>query len=861
MGITNKEVTSPNQTQPVGDCKGSCPVVLPGSAADEPKAVDLSTIPAEAVHKLTLSIGGMTCAACVRRVEQALSGVPGVAEANVNIATEKATITYDQRVTDVGLLRSTVEEAGYTVRDPESAKLTISVGGMTCAACVRRVEQALAKVPGVETASVNLATEKATVSYDPTVVAVSDLKTAIVEAGYEFRGTESEELVDIERVAREREFRGVKRRFLGAAILAVIIMTLSMKNMVPVIRDLDRQLTWYILFVLTTPVLFWAGRPFFVNAWKAATHKTTDMNTLVSLGTLAAYLYSAVATFAPGVFEGVGVEIHVYYESAAMIIAFILLGKVLEAKAKGRTSEAIKKLMGLKPKTARVVVDGVEKDIPVDEVAVGDLVVVRPGEKVPVDGVVVEGHSTVDESMITGESIPVEKFLDSVVIGATVNKTGSFKFKATKVGAESALAQIIKLVEDAQGSKAPIQRLADQVAAIFVPVVLGIASLTFVIWFVWGPQPSLTFAFLSFVSVMIIACPCAMGLATPTGIMVGTGKGAEYGVLIKGGESLETAHKITAVIFDKTGTLTRGRPLVTDIHSLGEVSPDRVLALAASAERGSEHPLGEAIVRAAEEKQLDIPQAVDFEALPGSGVKAVVDDKVLLLGNARHMKDHGVAIESATKITEDLAEEGKTPMFIGYDGVAIGVVAVADVLKENSASAVSELKSMGLSVIVLTGDNRRTGEAIGRKVGADRVLSEVLPADKAEQVRKLQAEGQVVAMVGDGINDAPALAAADVGIAIGTGTDVAMEASDIALMRDDLFGVITAIKLSKRTMRTIKQNLFWAFIYNSLGIPIAAGILYPFFGILLNPIVAAAAMAMSSVSVVSNSLRLKNFKP
>ena len=861
MNITDKEMNTANEIKSKEDSTGSCPVVLPQDESLEKNKTFASDLPAGSQGKLTLSIGGMTCAACVRRVEQALANVPGVAEANVNIATEKATITYDQRTTDVALLKTTVEEAGYSVRETGSSKLTISVGGMTCAACVRRVEQALAKVPGVSQADVNLATEKATVSYDSAAVTVADLRKAIEDAGYEFRGTESEDLVDIEREAREREYLGVKRRFLGATVMALLIMALSMKNMLPVLRDLDRQLSWYILFVLTTPVMFWAGRPFFVNAWKAALHKTTDMNTLVSIGTLAAYLYSTVATFVPKFFEGVGVEVHVYYESAAMIIAFILLGKVLEAKAKGRTSEAIKKLMGLKPKTARVVVNGVEKDVPVDEVAVGDLIVVRPGEKIPVDGVIIEGRSAVDESMITGESIPVEKSAASLVIGATVNKTGSFKFTATKVGAESALAQIIKLVEDAQGSKAPIQRLADQVAAVFVPVVLGIAALTFVIWLVWGPQPSLTFAFLSFVSVLIIACPCAMGLATPTGIMVGTGKGAEYGVLIKGGESLETAHKITAVIFDKTGTLTQGRPLVTDIHALGDASEDTVLALAASAERGSEHPLGEAIVRAAEEKQLEIPQASDFEALPGSGVKAMVDDKVLLLGNERHMKEHGVDIGSALNIVEELAEEGKTPMYIGYDGAVLGVVAVADVLKENSISAVAELKKMGLKVIVLTGDNHRTGEAMGRKVGADLVLSEVLPAEKAEKVRQLQAEGQIVAMVGDGINDAPALAAADVGIAIGTGTDVAMEASDIALMRDDLFGVITAIKLSKRTMRTIKQNLFWAFIYNTIGIPIAAGILYPFFGILLNPIVAAAAMAMSSVSVVSNSLRLKNFKP
>jgi Cu+-exporting ATPase len=544
-----------------------------------------------------------------------------------------------------------------------------------------------------------------------------------------------------------------------------------------------------------------------------------------------------------------------------MIITLILLGKMLEARAKGRTSEAIKKLMNLKPKTARVVRNGSEVEVPVETVKAGDMVVVRPGERIPVDGLVDSGHSAVDESMLTGESIPVEKSPGDEVIGATMNKTGSFTFKATKVGAESALAQIIKLVEDAQGSKAPIQRLADKVAAIFVPVVMAIAVVTFLIWYVVGPEPRLTFAFISFVTVLIIACPCAMGLATPTGIMVGTGKGAEYGVLIKGGESLETAHKITAVVFDKTGTLTEGRPKVTDVRVLNDLSEDDLIRLAASTEKGSEHPLGEAIVRAAEERSLTLDEVEKFSAVPGHGVEAIVGGRSVVLGSTKLMNDRGLDISKASVVGDELAEQGRTAMFVAVDGNLAGVIAVADTLKKDAVRAVTDLKKLGLKVFVLTGDNRQTGEAIGRQVGADQVISEVLPGQKADEVRRLQQEGHVVAMVGDGINDAPALAAADVGVAIGTGTDVAMEASDITLIRDDLGGVITAIKLSRQTMRVIRQNLFWAFFYNTIGIPVAAGILYPFFGILLSPIIASAAMAMSSVSVVSNSLRLKRFQP
>jgi len=590
-------------------------------------------------------------------------------------------------------------------------------------------------------------------------------------------------------------------------------------------------------------------------------HRTSDMNTLIAVGTSAAFIYSTVVTFFPGVFKTFGLNLGVYYDTAAMIITLILLGKMLEAIAKGHTSEAIKRLMGLRAKTARIVREGVELDIPVEEVRQGDWVVVRPGEKIPVDGIVREGLSAVDESMLTGESIPVEKHSGDRVMGATINKTGSFKFEATKVGKETVLAQIIKLVEEAQGSKAPIQRLADRVATIFVPTVILIALATFVIWLIFGPSPAFTFALLNFVAVLIIACPCAMGLATPTAIMVGTGRGAENGILIKNGESLETVHRVTTIVFDKTGTLTQGKPEVTDVAANGGFREEQVLSWAASVEKGSEHPLGEAIVHAAKEKGMQLSRVEAFEAIPGQGVKARIDGQHLLLGNLRLMEDNGVQADGLWHRAEKLAGQGKTPMIVALDGRAAGVVAVADTLKPNTREAVEALHRMGLEVIMITGDNERTAKAVASQIGIDRVLAEVLPWDKSQQVKKLQEEGKVVAMVGDGINDAPALAQADVGIAIGTGTDVAMESSDITLITGDLRAVIAAIQLSKRTIRTIKQNLFWAFIYNILGIPIAAGILYPFWGILLNPMIASAAMAMSSVSVVSNSLRLKRFHP
>jgi Cu+-exporting ATPase len=612
---------------------------------------------------------------------------------------------------------------------------------------------------------------------------------------------------------------------------------------------------------LQTPVQFWVGWQFYKGALAAARHKTSDMNTLIAVGTSAAYLYSVLATFFPGLFAAEGLAPKVYFDTAGAIIVLILLGRLLEARAKGQTSEAIKKLMGMQAKTAIVLVDGEEFELPIEDVQIGDTVIVKPGGKIPVDGVILEGHSAVDESMVTGESIPVEKTAGDEVVGATLNKTGTFKFKATKVGKDTMLAQIIKMVEEAQGSKPPIARLVDIIAGYFVPAVIGAAIVTFIIWYFFGPAPALTYALLNFVAVMIIACPCALGLATPTSVMVGTGKGAEHGVLIRGGEALETAHKLDAIVLDKTGTITKGEPAVTDVFAAEGYQPNEILSLAASAEKGSEHPLGEAIVEKAKENELKIGAPTDFNAIPGHGIEATVANKKLLLGNSKLMETKAVLLEDFERKSEEFSGQGKTPMLISVDGKIAGVIAVADTLKDNSRAAIAALHRLGLEVIMITGDNQRTADAIARQIGIDRTLAEILPEGKASEVKKLQAEGKKVGMVGDGINDAPALAQADVGFAIGTGTDVAMESADITLISGDLTGVVTAIALSKATIRNIKQNLFWAFAYNTILIPVAAGILFPFFGILLNPIFAAAAMGLSSVTVVTNALRLRRFKP
>jgi Cu+-exporting ATPase len=818
-------------------------------------------ISSKKAEKASVHITGMTCTTCAATIEKGLSETPGVEQARVDFASEKASVEYDPTKVDLAKIKNTISQIGYGVATKKSI---FPVGGMTCASCVARVEEALSGVPGVISASVNLASEKATVEYVEET-GLAELRQAVKDAGYEL-GPEVQALEDVATAAR-RQTRALRNRLIIAIALGVAIMVIGFGP-----SFVEKP---YLLWALATPVQFWAGWRFYRGAWGALRHKTADMNTLIAVGTSAAYFYSMVAVLFPSLFTTSGLEPHLYFDTSALIIALILLGRFLEARARGQTSEAIKKLIGMQPKTALVIRDSEEREIPVDDVQVGDLILVRPGERVPVDAIVRQGYSSIDESMITGESIPVEKKAGDEVIGATINKTGSLQIEASKVGKDTTLAHIIRMVEEAQGSKAPIQRLADVIASYFVPVVIGIATVTFIIWYFVGPPPALTFALLNFVAVLIIACPCALGLATPTAIMVGTGKGAEHGVLIRNGEALERSHQISAVLLDKTGTLTRGEPAVTDIVAVPSSSEEEVLRLAASAEHNSEHPLGEAVVKAALDKELQLSPPSEFNAIPGRGVEASVEGQRLFLGNIRLMKEKGFPLDGMEEKANELFGQGKTIMFLALDSQVVGIIALADTLKPNAKEAVKELHKMGIETVMLTGDNRRTAEAIAREVGIDHVLAEVLPEHKAEEVRKLQ-EGKVVAMVGDGINDAPALAQADVGIAIGTGTDVAMETGDITLISGDLTGVVTAISLSKRTMRTIKQNLFWAFAYNTALIPVAAGALYLVFGqtgvpsglhfILgdygfLNPILAAAAMAASSITVVSNSLRLRRFKP
>jgi Cu+-exporting ATPase len=694
----------------------------------------------------------------------------------------------------------------------------------------------------------------------------ADMKKAVEDAGYEL-GKEIEGLEDVSETS-QREVRKVRNRFIFAAILTIPIVVMMLT---PMFTGMN-----YLLWALATPVQFWAGWRFYKGAWGALKHRTTDMNTLIAVGSSAAYIYSVIATVFPGVFTSNGIKANVYFDTSAAIITLILLGRYLEARAKGQTSEAIKKLIGLQPKTAIVFRNGQEQQIPVEDVVAGDLIQVKPGERVPVDGIVRDGFSSLDESMITGESIPVEKKPGDEVIGATINKTGSFKFEATKIGKDTTLARIVRLVEEAQGSKAPVQKLADVIASYFVPIVIGIAVVTFLVWFFAGPSPHLTYAFLNFVAVLVIACPCALGLATPTAIIVGTGKGAEQGILIRSADTLERAHKINAVLLDKTGTLTQGKPAVTDIIAGAGYSHDEVLRLAASAEKNSEHSLAEAIVKTASEKKLALSPVSDFSAMPGLGIEAVVDGKQIVLGNLKLIEERKLILDELVFKANELVSAGKTVMFLSVEGQGAGLIALADTIKPEAQKVVHQLHKMGIEVAMVTGDNNRTAEAIARQAGIDRVFSEVLPENKADEVKKLQAEGKVVAMVGDGINDAPALAQADVGIAIGTGTDVAMETGAITLIRGELHGIVTAISLSKQTMRTIRQNLFWAFAYNVILIPVAAGVLYFVFkngtvpsGLkfalgdrgFLNPILAAAAMALSSITVVTNSLRLRSFKP
>ena len=772
-------------------------------------------------------------------------GAEGVSAANVNLAVEKAMVEYDPASAEPEAMIRAVEDAGYGVEKLENG---FGVTGMSCASCVGRVEKALRRMPGVLDVNVNLAAERATVEYLAGAAEMRDFERAVQDAGY---GVIREE----ERTAedeRGREYRRLRGQFFLAAVLTALVLIGSL----PMMLGFMVPVRWlnFALLALATPVQFWAGWRFYKGAWGALKHGQANMNTLVAVGTSAAYLYSAVATLAPGLFEG---RADVYFDTSSLIVTLILLGRLLEARARGRTGEAIKKLAGLQARTARVVRDGREIDIPVEEVEVGDVVIVRPGEKIPVDGVVVGGESAVDEAMISGESMPVTKREGDEVIGATINKTGTFRFRATKIGRDTALARIMRMVEEAQGSKAPIQRLADRISGVFVPVVMVLATLTFLLWLVFGPEPAFTLALLNFVAVLIIACPCAMGLATPTSIMVGTGRGAERGILVKGGEALEVAHRLTTVVLDKTGTLTKGEPRLTDVVVRDGFSEDGLLRLAASVERGSEHPLGEAIVAGA--WGLDLAESEDFDAPTGRGVRATVEGRSVLVGSRKLMDEYGIPEDGLSPELERLSGEGKTPVLVAVDGESAGIVAVADTLRAESREAVEALKKMGLDVAMITGDNERTALAVARELGIERVLAEVLPDQKSGEVKKLQAEGAVVAMVGDGINDAPALAQADVGIAIGTGTDVAMEAADLTLISGDVRGVVRAIKLSRATIRNIRQNLFWAFAYNVVLIPVAAGALYPFFGEagFLNPVFAAAAMALSSVTVVSNALRLR----
>ncbi|QUH25882.1 heavy metal translocating P-type ATPase [Serpentinicella alkaliphila] len=811
----------------------------------------------------TLQVNGMTCTACANAVERNLNKLDGVEYANVNFATEKLTISFDEDIVTKEDIFKRVEKLGYSLQEEDSLReITIPISGMTCSACAIAVEKALNKLNGIESSSVNFATEKVFINYDSSIVRISKIKQVIEKAGYKPLEIETEISIDKEKERREKEIKSLWTKFIISLIFTSPLFYISMGHMLgaplpsffdPHINDINFALAQLIL---TIPVML-VGYRFYTVGFTNLFKGSPNMDSLIAIGTSAAFIYGVYALI-----EIIGgnhsMVMELYFETAAVIITLILLGKYLETVSKGKTSEAIKQLMGLQPKTAIVIQDGKEIILPIEEVEVGDILVAKPGERIPVDGVVIEGYTSVDESMLTGESIPVEKKPGDKIIGGSINKNGSVNFEATKVGKDTALSQIIKLVEDAQGSKAPIAKMVDIISGYFVPIVIGIAVISTLLWLLTGH--SITFALTIFISVLVIACPCALGLATPTAIMVGTGKGAENGVLIKGGESLETAHKIETIVFDKTGTITEGKPKVTDIIVKDEITEEEILILSASAEKGSEHPLGEAIVKAAQERNLEHKKVDSFKAIPGHGIEVSIDNKLVLLGNKKLMNERNIEIDLQQE-SDRLASEGKTPMYISINGRLVGIIAVADVVKESSIRAIKKLHEIGIEVAMITGDNRRTAEAIARQVGIDIVLAEVLPEDKAMEVKKLQESGKKVAMVGDGINDAPALAQADVGMAIGSGTDVAMESADIVLMRSDLMDVVTAIQLSKKTINNIKQNLFWAFAYNTAGIPLAAGLLHVLGGPLLNPMFAAGAMALSSVSVVSNALRLRRFKP
>jgi Cu+-exporting ATPase len=849
--------------------------------------------------RIVLPIEGMSCASCAATVQEALQGAAGVTTAAVNYATARAAVEYDDAQINVGQLVKTVREAGYNCG---KATVTFGVEDLHYASSVAPLERELGRVPGVIRVVANQATEQATVEYVPGAVTAEMLERAVGDAG--FRVAEpiaAEDPLERERVARRRELHGLAWKFALAAVVAVLGMLGAMLLMAdrpmgtfkqfdllgrllmpPAVRLRDwiasqgyaLDLDWVKrgLGVLTLPVVLWSGQQFYRGAWSGFTHRTADMNTLIAVGTGAAFAYSAVATIAPGLFTSAGLPADVYYEAVAAIIALILLGRLLEARAKGRTSEAIRRLAGLKARTAHVRRDGTETDIAVEAVVPGDVVIVKPGEKIPVDGLVTEGASAVDESMLTGEALPVAKKAGDEVIGATVNTTGSITFRATRVGKDAALGQIIQLVEDAQATKAPIQGLADRVAGVFVPIVIACAIAAFVIWFDIGPQPALVFATVALVTVLIIACPCALGLATPTAILVGTGKAAEHGILIRGGDALQRLSEVRTVLLDKTGTITEGKPAVTHIVTAKKpdgtpIAPADVLKWAASVEQRSEHPLAQAILKAAKDKQVSLLPVEKFAAMEGRGVRGTVDRRIIEVISLRHARERSLELGTLGQDADRLAAQGRSPVIAVVNNTVYAVIAISDPIKPTSKAAVEHLKKMGLQVLMVSGDSKKGAEAVAKEVGVEDVIAEVLPSQKADLVRKFQRQrgggkaGGRVAMVGDGINDAPALAQADVGMAIGTGTDVAMEASDVTLIRGDLRAAVTAIQLARRTLRTIRVNLFWAFIYNVLGIPIAAGALYPFLGVMLSPVVASAAMAWSSLSVVLNALTLRRFKP
>ena len=811
--------------------------------------------------RIELPVSGLPLKEHSTHLESTLRALDGVGEVKVNVAVNRLEVQYDAGKVNVPQLVSAVKSIGFQVG---GTSVKIGIENLRCASCVKFIEDELKATKGVLNATVNIATQEATVDYLPQNTTLTELNKAIETWGYKPRIALSDAPVDKQEEAHAREYSRLMKMFWFAAIISVPVLLFAYPQYVPLIRDLSMETirwSWILSAVVTLPVLFYSGYDFFTGAWEAFKHRSANMNTLIALGTGAAWLYSTFAISFPKIFpEGTSEP---FYDVVSVVIALVVLGQALELRAKGQSSSAIKKLLGLQAKTARVIRDGKEMDIPVEEVLVGDVIQVRPGEKIPVDGVIVEGSSAVDESMLTGESMPASKKMGDEVIGATINKTGAFKFRTTKVGKDTALAQIVKMVQDAQNSKAPIARLADTVSGYFVPVVMILAVWTFVVWFAFGPQPQLVYALVTSVTVLIIACPCALGLATPMSLMVGIGKGAEHGILIRSGEALQNARSLNIVVLDKTGTITKGKPELTDVVLSDQsiVKDDELLRLASSVEKVSEHPLAQAIVDGAQARKLELAEVKDFEAIPGHGVSAKVENKNILIGNLKLMNRENIALGALEEKSKSLADDGKTPMFISIDGKAAGIIAVADTVKEDSAEAIKALQSIGIEVVMITGDNRRTAEAIARKVGITRVLAEVLPEDKAKNIQQLQAEGKKVAMVGDGINDAPALAQADVGLAIGTGTDVAIEASDITLIKGSLKGVVTAIEVSRATMNNIYQNLVGAFFYNTLGVPVAMGLLFPFFGLLLSPLIAGAAMAFSSVTVVGNANRLRGFKP